>query len=65
MSKPEWKDAPKGFDWAAMDSSGDWYFYDREPVAMLVSWVNVGGDFHKSLLIGSDRHWKETLEHRP
>jgi len=65
MSKPDWSEAPKGFDWAAMDSSGDWYWYDKKPVSMLVSWVNADGQFEKARWIGAEKPWRETLERRP
>lgn len=31
MSKPDWKDAPEWAQWAAMDDTGHWYWYEQKP----------------------------------
>jgi hypothetical protein len=61
--KPDWKDSP---DWAvylAMDSYGDWYWYDRKPK------VNTEeGEWHTDYgnlqWAGSSGSWTDSLEER-
>lgn len=65
MSKPDWKDAPEGFDWLAMDEDGGWRWYNQEPEAMSVSWVTDNGDFEMADGEESELAWWETLERRP
>lgn len=71
--KPDWKNAPKGFDWLAMDSDGWWTWFSVKPSWDGEEWVLPAfgpGDFE----IASDNpdcsgiDWDfahSTLERRP
>ncbi|HUH41117.1 MAG TPA: hypothetical protein VL024_09635 [Castellaniella sp.] len=30
--EPDWSDAPEGWDWAAQDADGRWFWYRVQPV---------------------------------
>lgn len=71
MSKPDWKDAPEGFDWLAQDRDGDWFWWNGRPAAfdVLGYWLPVDGCEDKiafQATFGSKAEdWKESLERRP
>lgn len=65
MSKPDWKDAPDGFEYLAMDEDGGWWWYNQKPQAMSVSWVTDNGDFEMAEGDNEYGDWRETLERRP
>lgn len=33
--KPDWKDAPPWAQWLAMDSDGEWHWFEEEPFISL------------------------------
>jgi hypothetical protein len=35
MNKPDWKDAPKWAQWLAMDSDGEWWWFEEKPRLVL------------------------------
>lgn len=37
--KPDWKTAPDWAQWLAMDSGGDWYWYEKEPSLRCGVWL--------------------------
>lgn len=69
--KPQWKDAPDWANYFAMNSNGNWYWYEGEPIKGDKSWIsttymykwifdsNVG---YYALAYG---FWELTLEKRP
>jgi hypothetical protein len=59
--KPEWKDAPEWAKFLAMDSSGTWLWYSREPSDGEEAWYGFG----RYEIAGKDIHWRDTLEPRP
>lgn len=67
MNKPSWADAPDWANWQAMDHSGNWFWYEFEPVALLVSkvFLDTQGRYESSIYGAIDEAWEETLERRP
>jgi hypothetical protein len=61
MNKPEWKDAPCWANHLAMDASGDWYWYEKKPVAAFGDW---SGDARFGLAAELP-DYDSTLEARP
>lgn len=59
--KPSWNDAPPWAKWLAMDSSGKWYWYEREPDVGYEIWA-YGGQYQEA---GDGKTWTDTLEPRP
>lgn len=43
MSKPDWKDAPKWANWVALNASGEWAWFEFEPVCTLGAWSSIDG----------------------
>lgn len=64
---PDWSLAPEGWNWAAQDADGKWYWYRTEPV------LGVGGGIWRSnsrnqqfaLQGDPNPDWLETLQQRP
>lgn len=61
--KPEWKDAAAWASWLAMDSNGDWYWYENEPYRSGNVWYKRGGDTDLAMAKGDG--WVGSLEERP
>jgi len=66
MSKPDWKNAPEWAEWLAMDSNGEWYFYEELPIALHNGWVP---NYSSSECVLASEPvssaWRITLERRP
>ena len=63
--KPDWKNAPEWANWLAMDNSGEWFWYEIEPLYISNddSWMRRNG---KSKYAGRCQPDPETtLETRP
>lgn len=60
--KPDWKDAPEWANYRAMDSNGEWFWYECPPRSGSKTWIVSGGDYTYA---GRDSSWKETKEERP
>ena len=60
--RPEWKDAPEWANYRAMDSNGEWFWYECSPEGGLEVWLVSEGDYAHA---GRDSSWKETKEERP
>ena len=64
--KPSWKDAPEWAEYLAMDSSGQWWWYEVEPYFVsyegLDQWISDGDS---ELAIVSEITCSESLEKRP
>ncbi|AFV50671.1 hypothetical protein G169_gp58 [Pseudomonas phage AF] len=71
MSKPDWKDAPEGFEYLAQDKDGEWYWWISEPFAdtNLGYWMSdfKNNDCRDAGLVEPEPNpdWQETLERRP
>jgi hypothetical protein len=78
----EWKDAPAvdwsklpaWAQWVAMDSTGTWRYFERQPTAYHSGWLSTdrsptGCDYssriHESHLPGFSGEWKDSLVRRP
>jgi hypothetical protein len=61
MMKPDWKDAPKWANYLTMDESGEWCWFENEPIEGLAFWHDDGGNFSR-VDMGD---WQKTLEQRP
>jgi hypothetical protein len=66
MTRPDWSKAPKWAQWAAMDSSGAWFWYEKEPAVM------THGKGHGAFTAGGNQceplvfaGWGDSLESRP
>lgn len=68
MLRPDWKKAPDWANYAAMDASGSWYWYESKPYLFSVTWQTDEG--FESSLISTDALvrddslnlvWRETL----
>ena len=60
--KPEWKDAPEWANYLAMDSDGEWFWYESPPGIGLKCWRVSEGACSNA---GTEQHWRETKEARP
>lgn len=64
---PDWSRAPEGWNWAAQDADGRWFWYRTEPT------LGIGGGIWRSnsrnqQLAGQaapNPDWLETLQTRP
>ena len=70
--KPDWKDAPAGRDWLAMDGDGRWNWFRLKPVwsdADNFFWLLHDDDWHVPISAGVSKRGlknaKNTLEARP
>ena len=64
--KPDWNDAPEWATYLAMDDSGIWMWYEREPEISEVMgyfYAERGGKYQAANEVFSG--WKESLERRP
>ena len=65
--KPDWKDAPEWANYRAMDSNGEWFWYESPPGIGLKCWLVSEGD---QAYAGTEQPWREpywrgTKEARP
>lgn len=60
--KPDWKDAPEWANYLAMDSNGEWFWYECPPESGSKTWIVSGGDYTYA---EQDYSWTETKEARP
>ena len=64
MNKPSWDDAPEWANYLAMDSDGEWYWFEKEPLIHDCVWMpSGGGEILYSGIDGSS--WDRSLEPRP
>jgi hypothetical protein len=60
--KPDWKDAPEWANWLAMDSDGDWYWFEDQQRDANTVWVGPG----RVLFAGKQGNdWRSTQTKRP
>lgn len=63
MTRPDWSTAPKWATWAAMDSTGAWYWFENEPVASDgLRMFTASGFKVEACIIGG---WKGSAHRRP
>ena len=60
--KPDWKDAPEWVNYLAMDSDGEWFWYECSPRSGPMSWIVSEGDHTYA---GTEPYWRGTKEARP
>lgn len=61
--KPDWKDAPEWANYRAMDSNGEWFWYECSPRSGFKSWLVSEGD---QAYAGTEPEgWRGTKEARP
>jgi hypothetical protein len=61
--KPSWKKAPKWAKWLAMDSDGQWFWYEEKPEKLMTMFVSDGKEQYAPM--PSTPPWKTSLEARP
>ena len=60
MKKPDWKDAPDGYNYLAQDRSGVWYWHKEKPFRGMTAWTS--GEYERASDIPD---WENSLEERP
>lgn len=67
LSKPDWKDAPSQATHLAMDSYGNWGWYNCRPFRILNGWCSYGTVYMKMGCgrPGNASGWGTSLESRP
>lgn len=61
MTKIDWSTAPEWAKYVAMDSSGEWFWFEEKPNCLSNIWL--GGKSQTVRFNNSD--WKDTLQERP
>jgi hypothetical protein len=63
----DWSSAPEGWDWAAQDQDGRWFWYKVEPVPGLGGgvWRAPRQAQRLARAAPSNPDWIDTLQHRP
>lgn len=61
--KPDWKDAPEWANWLAMDKTGEWWWYENEP--MLYPSFFRGPKLGKAIMACTKEQYIESKEKRP
>ena len=59
--KPNWSDAPSWANYLARDASGQWTWFEDEPLLECRCWMPRGLMKYAS----NDIDWRDTLEERP
>ena len=60
--KPDWSSAPEWAAWLAMDSSGEWFWYEFEPRDGGHYWSADNGRVETAF---EQAYWRDTLEQKP
>ena len=63
MNKPDWRDAPDGYDYLAQDKNGSWYWHKDKPETRSNGWWSKKYGQGERAFENPD--WKNTLEERP
>ena len=63
--KPLWTDAPAWALWLAMDASGVWHWFEREPGCAAQDFRALGGSSQIAGRSAKPRTWAPYLEARP
>lgn len=64
--KPDWKDAPEWARYLAVDSDGDWYWYNLQPRTGENRWFFSSPNGLLKLAYLEESHgWRDSLEERP
>lgn len=58
--KPDWKDAPDGYNYLAQDMSGVWYWHKKKPSRGMTAWTSVKYERASDI-----PDWENSLEERP
>lgn len=58
--KPDWKDAPNGYNYLAQDRSGVWYWHKKKPIHGTTAWIS-----DKYERASDIPDWENSLEERP
>lgn len=61
--KPDWDELPKWAKFIAMDESGRWCWFDKEPIRYGSFWVPPADGKHCDC--AKNKHWTTTMEKRP
>ncbi len=64
---PDWSDAPDGWNWAAQDQDGRWYWYRTEPVPGIGGgvWRSHSKNQQYACNGAPNADWFESLRQRP
>ena len=60
---PDWSNAPDWANWLAMDSEGEWHWYENKPEKEFVFWLPTGGRF--AFIKTDTDNWESSLQQRP
>lgn len=59
--KPDWKESPSWANYVAMDSNGQWYWYELEPTLKNKIWREDHGLIQSA---SAGTSWEDSLESR-
>jgi len=67
MNKPDWKDAPEWANWLAMEPTGEWSWYEKEPTTSEYTdgWFHFYGNKCQPAYGNYPRKWRNSLEEKP
>lgn len=63
--KPSWEDAPEWANWLAMDSNGEWHWYEGKPATGKREWLANKDKWYVQPAKSKSYQWRDTLEERP
>lgn len=65
-TKPNWNNAPEWAKYLAMDSSGEWWWYENEPLQSIDNqrWYSALGGRAEIAELNNESVWLDTLESR-
>ncbi|MBV2180943.1 hypothetical protein [Castellaniella sp. MT123] len=64
---PDWSTAPEGWDWAAQDADGQWYWYRTEPLPGIGGgvWRSNSRNQQYAGTGAPNPDWLDSIRHRP
>jgi hypothetical protein len=60
-----WQEAPHWAHWAAMDRTGNWFWYEAEPKDEAGYFTATTGRVAQFTHLPCTSHWRMSLQHRP
>lgn len=60
-----WQEAPHWAHWAAMDKTGNWFWYEEEPKDEDGYFKATSGKVAQFSHLPCPNHWRLSLQHRP
>ncbi len=67
LSTPDWAEAPTGWNWAAQDGDGKWYWYRTRPILGLAGQIWRANSRNQQFAGqgAPNPDWDLSLQHRP